>query len=145
MKKWKITFTHRNFDFTKSCVSSYKDKDIFPEQHKSKLFSCLQTSQPHLLHRESRVCPPVFQCNRSPSAVLLSLIEGYGKGPTLKNNNTHFLLFKKKKTYVKSGMCCFNVSDNLGQALGLLLALSSSSICRSAWGHYQNEAGRRSL
>lgn len=45
MKKWKITFTHRNFDFMKSCISSNKDKDISPEQHKSKLFSCLQTSQ----------------------------------------------------------------------------------------------------
>lgn len=96
MKKWKITCTHRYFDFTKSSISSNKDEGISPEQHKSKLFSCLQTSQPCLwdvrLH---------FSVTAHPRLSLSVWLSVMGKDLHLKSNDTHFLLFKKKKMYVK--------------------------------------------
>lgn len=67
-----------NLDFRKSCISSYGDKDIFPDQHKSWLFSCWQTSQPCLLNRERGAHPPVFWCSYSPRAVR-NMVEGNRK------------------------------------------------------------------
>lgn len=94
MKKWKITCTQRNFDSTKSCISSNKDEGISPEQHKSKLFSCLQTFQPCL--QDVCLCFSVTAHPRLSSSAM-------EKDLHLKSNDTHFLLFKKKKMYVKSG------------------------------------------
>lgn len=91
----------------------------FPDQHKSWLFSCLQTSQPCLLNRQNRAHPPAFGCSCLPRAIL-DVVEGNRKWPILENNDTWFLLFQNEKTCQKSSMFFFNLSDNLGQALGLL-------------------------